>query len=371
MRIVKTVKILILFVCIGGLISCKSTSYQNLSNGLYADIKTEKGSVLLYLEYENTPITVANFVSLAEGDNVYVAEKYKNKPYYNGLKFHRVVKNFIIQGGDPLGNGRGWPGYKFEDEFPMNDDAELLLKHDKAGILSMANSGPDANGSQFFITHRAIPHLDGKHTVFGHVVRGQKVVDSIEKGDVMNEVEIIRVGKDAKKFKAAKIFRTYFKRLEALAKEKLEAKAKAKAAFLKLAEESKKKADLLPSGLKMYFLNKGHGKKPKIGSKVDVLYAGYFTTGDLFDTNIKETAKRFNKYNVRKDKLGGYKPVAMDYSPDSRLIAGFKEGMQLMKKGDKVILFIPSYLGYGSQGYGSIPPETDLIFELEIIDKTN
>jgi cyclophilin family peptidyl-prolyl cis-trans isomerase len=321
---------------------------------------------LLQLEYENTPITVANFVSLAEGNNVYVAEKYKGKPFYDGLKFHRVVENFIIQGGDPLGIGTGGPGYQFEDEFPTNDDGNLLLSHNKAGILSMANSGPDANGSQFFITHRQTMNLDGRHTVFGHVVDGQAIVDSIVKDDVMNTIKIVRVGGEAKKFDARQIFSNYFKKLEEVAKEKLEIKQKAKDDFLKLKDQNEAKAEILASGLKIYFIKKGEGEKPNNGNKVNVNYAGYFTTGDLFDSNIKDLNILFNKYDYRRDVGGGYNPVAMDYSPDARLIPGFKEGLKQMKVGDKVMLFIPSHLAYGPQGYGPIPPDTDLIYELEI-----
>jgi len=362
--IIKLVIFLILIVTN----SCKSTSYPNLDDGLYADIKTDKGYILLKLEYEETPITVANFVSLAEGNNTYVAEKYKGKSFYDGLKFHRVVENFIIQGGDPLGLGTGGPGYKFEDEFPTDENANLLLKHDKPGVLSMANSGPDSNGSQFFITHRAIPHLDGLHTVFGQVVNGQSVVDSIAKDDLMKTIKIIRVGKAAKKFDAPEVFGTYFKKLEEIAKENLEKLQKSKDDFLKLKQEYEAKAETLPSGLKVFFVNKGNGTKPKVGTKVNVYYAGHFVTGDLFDSNIKQVAESFNKYDQRRDDAGGYNPVSMDYSPDARLIPGFKEGLQQMKRGDKVMLFIPSHLAYGAQGYGPIPPNTDLIFQLEIVE---
>jgi len=361
------IKIVVLLVVLV-ISSCKSTSYQNLEDGLYADIQTDKGSILLTLTYEHTPITVANFVSLAEGSNIYVSENFKGKPFYDGLKFHRVIKDFMIQGGDPMANGKGGPGYKFEDEFPTDDNANLLLPHDKAGILSMANSGPTTNGSQFFITHKATSHLDGKHTVFGQVIQGQNVVDSIAKGDVMNAIKIIRVGKDAKKFKAHKIFAHYFKKLEEEAKERLEKMQKAKAESLKLKSTYQAKAETLASGLKIYFINRREGEKPKTGSKVNVYYAGYFTTGDLFDTNIKELAVLYNKFDKRREAMGGYNPTPMDYSPDSRMIPGFKEGLQLMKVGDKTILFIPSHLAYGPQGYGPIPPDTDLIFELEMVD---
>lgn len=167
--------------------------------GLFAEMKTNKGTILIYLEMEKTPLTVANFVGLAEGDLKNEA-KAEGVPYYDGIKFHRVIPNFMIQGGDPQGNGTGGPGYSFKDEFDPS------LKHTSPGILSMANSGPGTNGSQFFITHVATPHLNGKHTVFGHVIEGQDVVNAIAQGDVIEHIEIIRKGKDAKKFDAVQVF---------------------------------------------------------------------------------------------------------------------------------------------------------------------
>lgn len=365
MQIIK----LTLITIIISLISCKTTKYNDLDDGIYADVQTDRGDILLKLEYEITPITVSNFVSLAEGTNPYVDNTYLNKPFYDGLKFHRVVDDFVVQGGDPRGNGSGDPGYKFEDEFTMDDSGNLVLSHDSAGILSMANGGPNMNGSQFFITHKETKFLDGRHTVFGHVIFGQEVVDSIQKDDVINKIEILRIGKKAKDFDATAEFSNYFEKIEEEQKIAQEKKAKIKADFLKFIEDNKVNAIALPSGLKIISIKKGDGVKPKTGSKVWVNYAGYFTTGDLFDSNIKEIAQLHNKYDKRRDQMGGYKAVDMDYSPDAQLIPGFKEGLQQMNFGDKVILLVPSYLAYGKQGNRGIPPNSDLLFEMEIIDE--
>ncbi len=168
-------------------------------DGLYAKMETTKGDIMLKLEFEKTPLTVANFVGLAEGV-IKNSAKEEGVPFYDGIIFHRVIKDFMIQTGDPDGTGRGGPGYKFADEFHSD------LKHNKAGILSMANSGKATNGSQFFITHKDTPWLDGKHTVFGHVVTGQEIVDAIEQDDIINHIEIYRVGKSAKEFDAEATF---------------------------------------------------------------------------------------------------------------------------------------------------------------------
>ena len=184
--------------------SCKEDEYKDLGDGIYADIKTSKGNIIVVLEYEKTPITVANFITLAQGKNPFVSQEYKEKPFYDGLKFHRVINDFMIQGGDPLGDGTGGPGYKFKDEFNPS------LKHSKAGILSMANAGEKTNGSQFYITHKETPWLDFKHTVFGEVVQGMEVVNLIEMGDLIENVTILVRGSKAKKFDAVKTFKEYY-----------------------------------------------------------------------------------------------------------------------------------------------------------------
>lgn len=358
--------------------SCKTSKRADLGDGLFADIKTSMGDIIVRLEQDITPITVANFVSLAEGTNPFVSEEYKDKKFYDSIVFHRIIKDFMIQGGDPLGQGSGNPGYKFMDEF--NDS----LVHDKKGILSMANSGPTTNGSQFFITHKATPWLNNKHTVFGEVIEGMDVVDSIANVPVgagskpiepviMNTVEIIRNGKEARKFDAVKVMTEYFdkeeERLAVIEKEKAKKLAevqKIKTEFLAEIKSQKAKAIALPSGLKVLTLESGTGEKPTIGQKVDVMYAGYLMDGTLFDSNYAEVAKKYGTFDLNREQAMGYMPVPMDYTPESRLIAGFREGLLTMKVGDKVRLFIPSHLGYGAQGGGPIPADADLVFDLEI-----
>ncbi len=360
----KTVKFLIVtFLLIT--VSCKPTKYADLADGLYANMETNKGSILLKLEFEKTPITVANFVSLAEGTNKQVVDSLKGKPFYNGLIFHRVIKDFMIQGGDPLGTGEGNPGYKFIDEFPKDEQGQLFLKHDKPGVLSMANSGPVTNGSQFFITHKDTPWLDGKHTVFGNVIKGQSVVDSIVQNDVIEKVEIIKIGKSAKKFKADKEFLKYFE-AQSLKEERIKQVADKS---LKEFDENSAKATELPSGLKIYITVTKNGEFPVIGSNVKVNYAGYFADGRLFDTSMKDVAIAYNVYDEDKDKNNGYAPFTAEYSSEARLIPGFREGLQQMRVGDKAMLFIPSHLGYGAHGAGGvIPPNTDLVFVLELVE---
>jgi len=364
-------KIVVLILTAALTLSACKSSYSDLGDGLFANIKTTKGDIITKLEFEKTPVTVANFVSLAEGTNTFVSEEYKGKKYYDGIIFHRVMKDFMIQTGDPLGVGRGGPGYKFKNE--INDS----LNHDKAGILSMANSGgTTTNGSQFFITHVPYPSLNGRHTVFGEVVEGFDVVDSIANVKVaqpgnkpltevsMTTVEIIRNGKAAKKFDANKVMTDYFAEEEAKVAAFTKMKADMAAEFL----AQKATAKELPSGLSILKVTEGTGEKPKIGQKVLVSYAGYLATGSLFDSNYETVAKKYDVYDERRKLARRYEPMPMDYSPESPLIPGFREGLLTMKVGDKVRVFIPSHLGYGPQGgaRGAIPPNADLVFDLEI-----
>lgn len=356
------------------LVACKSAKYPNLKDGLYADIQTNYGDMLAELYYKTTPGTVANFVSLAEGTNTYVADSLKGKRYYDGTKSHRVIKNFMLQAGDRTATGEGDPGYKFADEFVDT------LRYTRKGQLGMANSGPATNGSQFFITEVATDWLNFRHTIFGQVIQGEDVISkitSVKTGAqdrpvdpvVIKKVEIIRVGKDAQKWDAPKVFDAFMKEQNAKA-QKLESQKEKNLAVM---AEQEAKAVAQPSGIKILKLKEGNGVKPQIGSDVLVNYAGFLrATGDLFDTNIAEIAKENDAYDAARaaDPQYGYIPYPWKYSPEVGLIAGFKEALLSMKVGDKIRVFIPSALAYGKQGFGNgvIPPDADLMFEIEIVD---
>ena len=364
--------------------------------GIFAEFYTNKGKIALQLEFQKTPITVANFITLAEGKNEYVTNDRKGKPYYNGLKFHRVIANFMIQGGCPLGTGAGDPGYKFKDEFDPS------LKHDKPGILSMANSGPATNGSQFFITHKDTPWLNNKHSIFGHVIEGQKVVDAIAQDDVIEKVVIVRKGKLAKNFNAEKVFSEYMKikpeldkkeaeenRIKAEANAKLEAERKQKEAEAKAIADKEMKEKLGPllaakvaelaalkakttttaSGLQYSILQKGTGIKPAEGKEIYVHYAGYLEDGTLFDSSYEAINKMYGKFDQNRANQNGYQPFPFKYGSKGGLIPGFLEGINNMNFNDKAIFFIPANLGYGERGAGNvIPPNSNIIFEVEILE---
>ncbi len=353
------------------------------TDGIFAEIETTKGKIIIQLEFQKTPVTVANFISLAEGTNTIVKAELKGKPFYNGLKFHRVINQFMIQGGDPLGNGSGDPGYKFKDEFTD-------LKHDKPGVLSMANSGPKTNGSQFFITHVPTNWLDGKHTVFGHVTTGMDVVNKIVQDDVIIKVTIVRKGVLANKFDASKIFATYFankaeddKKEAALEVEKkkkqLEAEAEKKKLYTatygplmaqKVIALNKIRTTSIKteSGLE-YAISKTDGKKPVEGTTIYVHYAGYLEDGSLFDSSYEEVNRTYGKFDQARANQNGYQPFPFSYGNKGGLIPGFLEGINLMSFGDKATFFIPSKLGYGEKGAsGVIPPNSNIIFEVELLE---
>ena len=308
-----------------------------MQDGLYAKFNTSKGEILVTLEYQKTPGTVGNFVALAEG-NLENSAKPQGNPYYNGLKFHRVIPDFMIQGGCPQGTGTGNPGYQFDDEFHPD------LKHDAPGVLSMANAGPGTNGSQFFITHVATPWLDGNHTVFGKVAEGQDVVDTIAQDDTIESLEIIRVGADAEGFNAVEAFRTF----EGAREERIAAeKANAEAQLEKLAAGFEK----TESGLRYQIIQKGDGVKAEKGKTVSVHYKGQLADGTVFDSSYKRN-----------------QPIDFPLGV-GQVIPGWDEGIQLLKVGDKARLVIPSDLGYGARGAGGvIPPNATLIFDVELMN---
>ena len=348
-----------------------------LTDGIFATVETTKGNIVLMLEYKKTPITVANFISLAEGTNTAVKPDLKGKPFYNGLKFHRVIKDFMIQGGDPLGNGSGDPGYKFKDEFTD-------LVHSKPGILSMANSGPATNGSQFFITHKETPWLNGKHTIFGHVISGQNVVDAIAQDDLIKSVKISRKGVEPKAFDAAKIFATYFANKDAdqaaeNAKKVAAAEASKKAyraqfgavmdAKMQECASLKPKVTKTESGLE-HFITKGSGTKPADDATVYIHYAGYFEDGTLFDSSYEAVNKAYGRFDQNRANANGYAPFAFKIGTKTGMIPGFIEILGMLSPNDKATVFIPSKLGYGPSGYGAvIPPNANLIFEVEMLEK--
>src|SRR3989344_2137095 len=241
-----------------GVMAQKKTAKQKLSkmdkeflskqaDGMYAKFETNKGDIYTLLEFKKTPMTVANFVGLAEG-TIKNKAKADGIPYYDGLKFHRVIPNFMIQGGCPLGTGSGDPGYKFPDEI------DTTLKHTGPGILSMATAGPGTNGSQFFITHTATAWLDGKHTVFGKVVQGIEVVNAIAQNDTIKKLTILRKGKEAEVFVAATTFETAKADLTKKAEEKRKA---AMEAMNKTLNEKYGDAKATESGLKYIMLTEG------------------------------------------------------------------------------------------------------------------
>jgi len=308
-----------------------------MQDGIYAKFNTSKGEILVKLTHDKTPGTVGNFVALAEG-KLENKVKAAGEPYYNGLKFHRVIPDFMVQGGCPLGTGTGDPGYKFDDEFHPE------LTHDVPGVLSMANAGPGTNGSQFFITHVATPWLDNKHTVFGHVEEGQEVVDAIAQSDALESLEIVRVGNKAENWDALSAFNTFESSGE-----------------LRIAEEKAKQAgemdkvaagfDETESGLRYKIIQKGDGVKANNGQTVSVHYEGSLLNGQVFDSSYKRN-----------------EPIDFPLGV-GQVISGWDEGISLLKVGDKARFIIPSNLAYGSAGAGGvIPPDATLIFDVELME---
>ena len=349
--------------------------YPEFGEGIFAEFVTSKGTIVAELFYKKTPLTAANFIALAEGTHPKLSDSLKGIPYYNGSIFHRVINEFMIQGGDPTATGSGSPGYTFQDEF------EASLKHDKPGVLSMANSGADTNGSQFFITEVATPWLDNKHSIFGQVVKNLHVIDSISNVKVspgnnkpledisIYKLNIIRQGAEARNYDPVKTWKQTLKEVERQKKLKEEEIKAVTAATKNLIDAYKAKAKTTDSGLMVYTIKKGNGLKPMQGQSVKLLYDGYFSDGKLFGTNVKFTDEKFGSYDPIKEQRGMYNPMSMPFSAEAKMIAGFKEGVLGMTKGEKVFLYLPAYLAYGEEGRGPIKPNSDLAFLVEMLEE--
>ncbi len=308
---------------------------SKLEDGLYANLHTNQGDIIVKLEFEKTPLTVINFVGLAQGkkhSNIQVG-----KPFYNGLKFHRVINNFMIQGGDPKGNGTGGPGYQFIDE--ITD-----LKHDSNGILSMANSGPNTNGSQFFITHKATPWLNGKHTVFGRVVKGMSVVNRIKQNDFIRKVNIIRIGDKAKSFQADEAaFQAINTKYTSKKEKKLTHK---KQDLVNFVNQNYPNAKLMTAGHFVEINQIGEGSQPKKGDLVKVSLSIDLDNG----TNMRKAEKPL--------------PFAAGSGAIIKLIDN--EVLQ-MTPGEKRIIIAPFNQIYGNSKRGNLSQDSILIFKLELL----
>lgn len=322
-------------------LSRAATDAGKLEDGIYAEFETTRGTILAKLYYKRAPNTVANFVGLAQGTKK--SNQPAGKKFYDGLTFHRVIPNFMIQGGDPEGTGRGGPGYQFADEFHPS------LTHDGPGVLSMANSGPNTNGSQFFITHKETPWLDLKHTVFGKVVAGQDVVNEIRQGDLIKHLVIIRKGADAKAFKTDQASMDAV-RNKLLARQEAELK-EYQASFEKKMMDKHPDALKTESGLMYVPLKAGTGSAIKTGDRVKVHYTGVLEDGKKFDSSRDRG-----------------KPIQFVIGK-GEVIKGWDLGITGMKKGEMRRLLIPYPLAYGEKGYpGIIPPQATLIFDVELVD---
>lgn len=342
-------KIIFILFSFGLLSTSCNDPYPDLDEGLYALFETSAGEFTIQLHHDKAPLTVANFVALAEGNHPLVDEKYEGKPFYEGIIFHRVIENFMIQSGDPLGTGQGGPGYKFPDEF--HED----LKHDSAGVLSMANSGKDTNGSQFFITLAPTPHLDGRHSVFGKVVKGQEVVNEIgitetaqndkpTEDITIEHIKIIQKGSDAKGFDAPQVFNAEFRVIQQ--ERELEIAEREKEL-----DEAAEGFDKTESGLR-YIITESNegGQSVNAGDLISVHYTGTFLDGEVFDSSVDRG-----------------EPIEFNVGT-GRVIPGWDEGLQLLKVGEKATFIIPSNLAYGERGVGPIPPNTPLKFEVELLE---
>lgn len=366
-------------------ISCTPEKYAELKEGLYAEVETNKGNIFLELYAEDVPKTVANFVALVEGTNSRLIDSLKGKNFYNGIIFHRVVPNFVIQAGGFTTEGRKSTGYLFGDEFPRDENGDVLYKHNDQGVLSMANGGPTTNNSQFFITYRAIPHLNGRHSVFGKTTinssdlkKIQKkytdslainraidsarmaVVNRIVENDTIHTVKIIRIGNKAKDFNAAATFDTEVANFNKTQEAKIEEENKVEetryATYLKnkkafLIKKEEAKAKKTGTGLRILKLKKTKGKRVVASKKVTANYTLYIADGKRMQSS---------------DDVG--KPIVFDLNDTEKpMITGLREGVLSMRAGEKARLFIPYTIGFGDLKFGPFPARSDLVFEIEIL----
>jgi Peptidyl-prolyl cis-trans isomerase (rotamase) - cyclophilin family len=335
MKVFPRMGIVFFSLAAAGMDSCSANT--DPGDGLFARIETSKGEILCRLHYREAPLTVMNFVGLAEGT---LKSSREGKPFYDGLTFHRVIADFMIQGGDPAGNGTGGPGYAFPDEF------HPTLRHNKPGILSMANSGPNSNGSQFFITHKETPWLDDRHAVFGEVVSGQQTVDAIRQGDLIRKIRIIRNGAEAQAFKVTQ------EAFDAMIADfnNIHVRRIQDTVLAKRYPDAKKNE----SGLWYVVRREGRGAKPRAGQTVQVHYSGYLLSGRKFDSSVDRG-----------------QPFSFQVGT-GKVIRGWDEGLMDMLPGEQRTLIIPPHLAYGPQGINSqgqmiIPSWAFLVFDVELL----
>ncbi|WP_299053114.1 peptidylprolyl isomerase [uncultured Polaribacter sp.] len=369
--------------------ACKSPKYSDLKDGLYAEFSTNKGAILVQLYAKDVPMTVANFLALVEGSHSRLTDSLKDKNFYEDVIFHRVVRNFVIQAGGFTSEGKKNVGYSFGDEFPTAKNGDLKFKHNDKGILSMANGGKATNNSQFFITHRSIPHLDGKHTVFGKTIVNslqlkelkKKIKDSVQLkksidslrmavvnqiavNDTIEDIKIIRIGEFANNFNSTSIFDRELASFSESEEELKNAaitveKARYASYLLKkkrfLAKMDENNAKKTSSGLRILKLKKTTGQKVIDSKRLSIHYTLYTADG----TKIKSTLKDNTPFECQLNDF------------NNPMITGFKEGVLLMREGEKARLFIPYYLGYGADKFGPFPAKSDLVFEVEVLKIKN
>ena len=314
---------------------------QSLGDGIFARITTNRGDIVVRLEYQRAPLTVCNFIALAEGR----MDNHRGRRFYDGLTFHRVIsrtngdgQDFMIQGGCPQGTGTGGPGYQFPDEIDPG------LKHDRPGVLSMANAGPGTNGSQFFITIVPTPHLDGRHTVFGFVVQGQNIVNTTRQGDQIRSITIIRNGTEANAFRADQ---ENFDRLLSQVSGRSQSQRQSDLARIRADFPNTQQT---ASGIRYIIQTQGTGNKPTRGRSVSVNYVGRLLNGTVFDDSS----------------LRG-RPLEFEVGT-GRVIPGWDEMVLDMRIGEKRLVIIPPELAYGDRAVGGvIPPNSFLVFEMELV----